>query len=758
VRNERVILCGGLHASGNAKGKATVPLSLWGKDSNVTLKVGDISQKMVANIAPVLIDLLEIATYVYCADQATARGGRTSRDYGAQWRRQFQFHIPVREPDLWSAKPVRSALCDTLGFLSDDEYAFTFKKLAKPPPVDQYLDFGAVNAPGFQAEEVVLFSGGLDSLGGAIQEVIADKRSIALVSHRSNPKIDSRQRALLLDLKQKSLPQQPFHVPVWINKEKALGREYTQRTRSFLYASLGAIVARIFDLWRIRFYENGVVSINLPISPQVVGGRATRTTHPQVLNGFSEIFSAIFQKPFAVENPFCWMTKAEVVKSIRDRGCGDLVKHTVSCTHVWEMTTMKTHCGTCSQCIDRRFGTLAAGCPDAEDPEEMYGVDLLRGERPPGDSRTMLESYVGMAKRVRSMSDTAFFTEFGEVHRVTRQIHGMSVHDAATRILALYKRHATEVGDVIARGIRDHAQDISDGTLPSSSLLILALPDEYKRPATVAEAPTIPALILDAIKHADVRRMLLVQKATTEGLFALLAYAALLGDKERCSTDPGERMAVTDVLDVLTPVCKAYGSEAAYDSIVLAIQCLGGYGFSEEFPLAQMLRDCKVFPIYEGTNGIQAMDLLGRKVVMKGGDAFRAVLAEISKTLDEAARLDALQDMVNKTRTALSAVTETTTHLGGIAMGGDIEAYMSAATPYLRMFSGLVISWLFVWQSVVAQPALAAAPNDADRRYYTGKLATARFYLNNELPHLHATAQILTSGERTALDFDEAWF
>ena len=150
-----------------------------------------------------------------------------------------------------------------------------------------------------------------------------------------------------------------------------------------------------------------------------------------------------------------------------------------------------------------------------------------------------------------------------------------------------------------------------------------------KDPAT----PQVPI-----IKHVDVRRMLLAQKATTEGLFALLAYAAFLGDRERCSPDAAERVAATDILDVLTPVCKAYGSEASYDSIVLAIQCYGGYGFSEEFPLAQMLRDCKVFPIYEGTNGIQAMDLLGRKVVMKGGGAFRAVLAEMSKTIEAASR------------------------------------------------------------------------------------------------------------------------
>ena len=511
MSNERVILCGGLSASGNAKGKAAVPLSLWGKNSNVMLKVGDISQRMVANIGPVLLDLLEIATYVYCADQATTRGGDSSRNYGAKWRRQFQFHIPVREPDLWSSKQVRTALCDTLGFLSDDEYEFKFKKLANPPPVDQYLDLGAGCATGFRPEEVILFSGGLDSLGGAIQEAIVDERSIALVSHRSSPKIDSRQRTLLQDLNKHSPSNQPFHVPVWINKEKALGKEYTQRTRSFLYASLGAVIARIFDLWRIRFYENGVVSINLPISPQVVGGRATRTTHPQVLNGFSEIFSAIFQKPFAVENPFCWMTKAEVVKSIRDRGCGDLIKHTVSCTHVWEMTKLKTHCGTCSQCIDRRFGTLSAGCSDSEDPEEMYDVDLLRGERAPRESRTMLESYVGMAKRVRSMSDTAFFTEFGEVHRVTQHIQGMNVHDAATRILALHKRHATEVGEVITKGIQDHARDISDGKVPSTSLLILALPDEYKRPATFMEAPSTPVLVLDEIKDGETNRGLLAR-------------------------------------------------------------------------------------------------------------------------------------------------------------------------------------------------------------------------------------------------------
>lgn len=501
--NERLILCGGLGAPGGASTESPMALSLSGNHSNVTLKVTDISRKMVANIPPVLIDLLEIATYVYCADQAIRRGGVTGQDYGARWRRRFLFHIPVRVPDLWASAKVSAALTDTLTFLSDDEYEFTFKNLTEPAPVEQYLDFGPAQESGFPAEEVVLFSGGLDSLGGAVQETVVGKRSIALVSHRSSPKIARWQKALLKDLQQHCPAKKPFHVPVWVNKEKSLGREYTQRTRSFLYASLAAVVARIFGLSRIRFYENGIMSINLPISPQVVGGRATRTTHPLVLNGFSDLFSAIFEQPFTVENPFFWMTKAQVVQSIRDAGCGDLIKHTVSCTHVWEMTTLKTHCGVCSQCIDRRFATLSAGCPDSEDPEEMYDVELLRGERTAGASRTMLESYVSTARRVNSMADTTFFMEFGEVHRVTRHLQGMTVDDAASRILELYKRHAAEVCDVIVKGIQDYAKDISDGNVPSTCLLILGLPDEYKRPVTYAEPTCAPVLILDEIKDGE---------------------------------------------------------------------------------------------------------------------------------------------------------------------------------------------------------------------------------------------------------------
>ena len=510
MSNDRVILCGGLAAPASARGKPVVALDIQQPDGNVTLKLQDISGRMTANMAPVLVDLLEVAAYVYCADQTAKRGGPTSQDFGEGWRRRFEFHIPVRQPDLWSSKPVRTALCETLGFLSDDEYEFNFKKLRREQPAARYLDFSHDPDAGFQAEEVMLFSGGLDSLGGAVHEVLDEKRSVALVSHRSSPKIDAKQQQLMRDFAARS-SRKPLHVPVWVNKEKALGREFTQRSRSFLFAALGAVVARLFELWRIRFYENGVVSINLPISAQVVGGRATRTTHPRVLNGFAEIFSAVFEKPFAVENPFRWKTKAEVVEVIRAAGCGDLVRHAVSCTHVWDMTTLHTHCGKCSQCIDRRFATLAAGCTDKEDPPEMYEVDLLRGERAPGHSRTMLESYVSTAMRVRTMNDLAFFATFGEAHRVIRHVLGMSADGAAAAMLDLYRRHAAAVFQVIAGALAAHASEIAGGSVPSSCLLILALPDEYKRPATFAEDVVVPVLALDEIKDGEANRALLAR-------------------------------------------------------------------------------------------------------------------------------------------------------------------------------------------------------------------------------------------------------
>ncbi|OGQ96503.1 MAG: hypothetical protein A2521_09470 [Deltaproteobacteria bacterium RIFOXYD12_FULL_57_12] len=466
MANERSILCGEVSSIALPfSDKKPLSFQLWGPGENVSLCISDIRSQLLKDIPSSFHDLVEIATYVYCADQAITRGGEGVDNFGENWRRRLFFRIAVRNPDLWNSSPVKDSLTETLSFLSDDEYVFDFVKLHKQPPAQQHLMFD-VDPP----EEVMLFSGGLDSLGGAIEEAITNSRKIAMVTHRPTPKFNRRHQKLL-ELLSSAADHRPLHIPVIINKDKALGREYTQRSRSFLYAALGATVAQIFKLRRIRFYENGVISFNLPLSAQVVGARATRTTHPQVINGFAKIFSALSGKPFAVENPYLWETKTEVVSGIVKAGLADTIKYSTSCTHTWEMTKLHTHCGRCSQCIDRRFALLAADAQQ-HDPEEAYGVDLLVGERDDHEPKAMLAAYVETANEVAEMSALDFLGRYGEVARALKHLEG-SPDIIALQIYELYRRHAKYVTEVVDDAISQHRSAIRKRQLPTSCLLQL---------------------------------------------------------------------------------------------------------------------------------------------------------------------------------------------------------------------------------------------------------------------------------------------
>jgi hypothetical protein len=188
-------------------------LALDGRSQNITLKLEDISKRLVRNVPDLLIDLVEIATYVYCADQATSRGGDAQVGMGSAWRRNYRFVIPVRNPNHWDNRRVLEPLCDTLGFLSEDNYSFEFEKATNPAPLNKYLELAADDTTGFNADEVVLFSGGLDSLSGAIEELAARTRNVALVSHRASSKIFDHQKRLVAELKRR-FPKRLMYIPV----------------------------------------------------------------------------------------------------------------------------------------------------------------------------------------------------------------------------------------------------------------------------------------------------------------------------------------------------------------------------------------------------------------------------------------------------------------------------------------------------------------------------------------------------------------
>ena len=499
---DRIILCGGCPAPARPKPDETVELNLAKPSGNVALEITDLSRKLAAEVPDILTDLVEVATYVYCADQAVTRGGDGTLAYGRNWRRSFHFHVPVRNPSFWSSREVTRALQDTLSFLSDDEYDFHFVLHTNPPQMQQYLKFNGGQAQGSEIDEVILFPGGLDSLGGAVEEAVVGKRKVALVSHRSNPKIHSRQKRLVTELASFCNANRPLHVPEWVHKkDEALEREHTQRSRTFLYAALATAVAVVFNLKRIRFYENGTVSLNLPISEQVIGARATRTTHPQVLNGFANLLSLLVQEPFRVENPFLWITKTEAVNLIGNHGCGNLIKDTVSCMHTRDLTIQYTHCGSCSQCISRRFATLASRFAEL-DPAEMYKVDLLLGERKLGVDLTLVESFIRNASDVRSMNDVQLIERYGEISRVLRHVQPLSADQVAEGIIQLYRKHADEVSRVMDCGMSANATAIREGRLPTTCAIILSLPKQYRSDISGSQAPTETAVVQSVVAAA----------------------------------------------------------------------------------------------------------------------------------------------------------------------------------------------------------------------------------------------------------------
>lgn len=484
-RREHLVLCGG--AEKPHGDRTTRKLDLHGAARNVRLQISDVSRPLLANLPGVLVDLLEVATYVYAADSAISRGSETDGNMGEWWRRDLQFVIPVRYPDLWSSTAVVSALVETMNFLSDEQYAFEFCSRADPPAMESYFRFPDTKGSTFSPDEIILFSGGMDSFAGAVEELANSDRKIALVSHRSAMKIASAQRHLVDDLISRFGADRLIHIPVWAQALGRLGQESTHRTRSFLFAALGAVIAELFGKERILFFENGVVSLNLPPVAQVVGARATRTTHPQALDGFRRILSEIFGHPFRIENPFCWLTKTEVVERITASGCGDLIRHTRSCTRIREMTRQHSHCGRCSQCLDRRFAVLAAGQAD-EDPGEAYHVALFTGERPPGPDREMALAFVRSASRIQKMADVAFFAHYGETSRIVGYFNSPP-DTVAKHILELYRRHADHVCRVFDQAIQAHASQLREGSLPSDCLLSLVI-GQYNTPGGFVASST----------------------------------------------------------------------------------------------------------------------------------------------------------------------------------------------------------------------------------------------------------------------------
>jgi hypothetical protein len=217
-----------------------------------------------------------------------------------------------------------------------------------------------------------------------------------------------------------------------------------------------------------------VTSVNLPLCGQEVGGRATRTTHPQVLHGFGRILSLVFDRPFEAKNGFFWQTKQDVLNILRRYHRSDLAPLSVSCSHTRQITNTSPHCGMCSQCLSRRIAALGAGY-GAEDPVDGYRKNPLTHDRVLDEERILAERFIGQARQVARMTSVIEFTTryAGELSRVYPYLN-MSTTVAAERLFDLHLRHAEQTGATMVQQISAHAEDHWLGRLGETSALAYA--------------------------------------------------------------------------------------------------------------------------------------------------------------------------------------------------------------------------------------------------------------------------------------------
>jgi alkylation response protein AidB-like acyl-CoA dehydrogenase len=273
------------------------------------------------------------------------------------------------------------------------------------------------------------------------------------------------------------------------------------------------------------------------------------------------------------------------------------------------------------------------------------------------------------------------------------------------------------------------------------------------RPLSAKDPSSPPVPIL---RHGDVRRMLLAQKAWVEGGLALVLYCSKLTDLERCASDDRERARINELLELLTPIAKSWPSEYCLEANKLAIQVHGGYGYTRDYPVERLYRDNRLNHIHEGTHGIHGLDLLGRKVPMHGGAAlkelFRRMQASIAAAQErpelagEAAALAAAIDDMGATTRVLVA-----------AMGADLERALANATLYLDSLGHAVVAWRWLEQALAALAA-SGATGKAGREFYVGKLAACRYFFRYELPRIAPALALLRALDDTALAIPDGGF
>jgi butyryl-CoA dehydrogenase len=258
------------------------------------------------------------------------------------------------------------------------------------------------------------------------------------------------------------------------------------------------------------------------------------------------------------------------------------------------------------------------------------------------------------------------------------------------------------------------------------------------------------------IEHADVKRMLLFQRSVTEGSLSLLMQCGWYMDQQKIADDERKEK-YSLLLDLLTPVAKTYPSEVGIHAISQGLQCFGGSGYCQDYPLEQYYRDARIHPIHEGTTAIHGIDLLGRKVTAHKGRAFDFFFKELEKTISNAIDIPDLKKHARSLQAAVEKLQTVTAHLVSLSQTETPQCFLADATLYLEMFGIVAIAWQWLLQGISARRALDTCKK-SDTVFYQGKMFTLRYFFGYELPRIKGLMRRLLDDDRVTVEMTAGFF
>jgi len=447
---------------------------------NVYLKPQALTQALGSQLDPVSLDLCEIAAYVYLGDKAVSRGKYE------KWTRNLSWIVPVRAPERWDS--VKEILTNTISTLSGDNVLFTFVpkpklKAASPSrPRKTKASTNLEQATFPESDCSCLFSGGLDSFAGGAYLIDQEGRRPLFASHCANGELKNKQIDLV-NVIQNKFGQNFHHFQYWVTSRRNKNaphpyerKESSHRARSFLFMSYATVAAAVRGLSDIFICENGVLSLNVPISDARKGSRSTRHAHPLYLFHFNQLINALYEQKFNVQNPFSLQTKGEEIALLRTLGLESVIKDTVTC---WgypnQMCRYKysNHCGYCIPCVVRRVSLIAAGMEECDD---QYVVDVFGSRDKLTDKQLRnVEDLAYFCQNFSTLSKTELLYRFPELVMIEAG-NGSASGDRIEKIIRVYKEFAREFALVARQLNSDFAADFPE----TSSEAFLA-------PASVSE-------------------------------------------------------------------------------------------------------------------------------------------------------------------------------------------------------------------------------------------------------------------------------